>query len=198
MSYQNERSSYVRIWLDRLLCADHALSYLEQLIKFHCQLIIDGMAIDVKQFQSHATWLEENLKNNNIIIEVWNSPDEVIKEGFYWNSYSHTTGPAKTLEESVRELPNADRILEISRLIKEYGIPREVWNTNSAPHPTLSQSVCSVLGLHTFNTSPEKFFGIATKHMRIDLYSLGYAQRVAKFHHCDAVMEIGNSLTMLF
>ena len=187
----------MRIWLDRLLSEHHSRSYLDKLIGYNFKLVVDASAMDFRVFQNHVQWFESRLKCHDIDIELSETPGEMVKNGFYWNSCSRETKPSVYLEMAVRGLPNADAILKVSELIEEYGIRFEVWNKDNRKLPEMNEAVCNMLRIHK-SVAPEVLYRAAAAKMRVDLYSWGYAQKVAKWHNCDAILEIGNGITTLF
>lgn len=187
-----------RIWLDTVVLTFVSKETLEALINTGHTLVIANTAIDVAVFQENINWFEKQLATNHVVIEIWNTPDEMTTKTFYWSSCSQLTSPAESLEEAVKNLPNAENILSVAKLVNTYGIPKGSWPMGqwAAPLP-LSADIAQQLHLNEGATRTD-VLAAAQKLSRMDLFdkfNMGYVAGLAKQHTCTAILNSDGTIT---
>lgn len=189
-----------RAWLDSL-AANSGLTQemLERLIRYGYIIVTANAAIDIGIFQKNQGWFENCLRSGKIVIENWLTPDEMVRKPFFWSSCSQSTSPAVTLEDAVKDLPNAADILDVTELVKTYGIPKDQWPKGPwSPPAPLSAEVASKLGLDPATATRTDVLAAAkASHMMnaFDDYNVGYNRGLATQHRCNFIINSNGSVT---
>lgn len=188
-----------RVFLDTMALAEmvNPIAKLNRLIKDGYTLVIPNTAVDVECFQRNAEWLRDQLKEGNIVIQMWMSPDEMVKKPFTWSSCQLTTQPAECFETAIESLPNWEGIMMVKELMEQYGLSKEEWEPGqwAAPEP-LAKEQQEILGAPDCATRTDILAACQfTGHMEIfDEYNAGYNRGLATQHHCGYLLNIDGSL----
>lgn len=189
-----------RVWLDTVVAAqlENAMETMDKLINEGYTLIVANTAVDITVFQENPEWFEDHLLNDNIIIEIWDTPDQMVKKPFFWSSCQLTSEPAATLEEALKDLPNGNAIIAIANLVNKYGIAKGDWPAGQwAPPEPITPAVAKVLGLTEAATRTE-VLNAAKAIDRLDLfsaYNVGYTKGIAMQHLCTEILNCDGSTT---
>ena len=189
-----------RTWLDTTTLAqmENAKEVLEKLIAEGNTLVIANTAVDVKLFQEDPDWLEDCLIRNQIVIEIWATPDEMVSKPFFWSSCNQESPVANSLKDAVKDLPNADAIMQIAELVMDYGIAKGDWPAGQwAPAEPITPATAKVLGLSENATRTEVLSAARAKN-RMDLfdsYNVGYNKGIAMQHLCHNILNSDGSTT---
>ncbi len=191
-----------RIFMDTMVLAEmgNPIAKLNRLIKGGYTLVIPNTAVDVACFQRNPEWLRDQLQNGSIVIQMWMTPDEMVKKAFFWSSCQLSTQPADCFEDAIENLPNWDGIMMVKELMLRYGLSKEQWEPGqwAAPEP-MNDEQKEILGVPDGATRTDilaacKFTG----HMEIfDSYNAGYNRGLATQHHCGYLLNIDGELTDL-
>ena len=189
-----------RIWLDTVVAAqlENAKEAMDKLINEGYTLIVANTAVDIAVFQENPDWFEDHLANDEIIIEIWNTPVEMVSKPFFWSSCQMESPAAATLEEALQELPNRDSIMQIVDLVMEYGIAKGDWPAGQwAPPEPITPAVAKVLGLTEAATRTEVLNAANAIGRRdlFDAYNVGYTKGVAMQHLCTEILNCDGSTT---
>ena len=191
-----------RIWLDSLT-ANNGLTIeaIDDLILKGYVVVTSNTAVDINIFQMNQAWLESHLEYSNIIIEMWQTPDEMVHKNFFWSSCSKMTSPAVTLEDAIEDLPNAADILDVADLVDIYGIPKGEWTTGPwTPPAPLSHEAASKLGLNAETATRTDVLEAAKKADMMDVfdaYNVIYNIGLATQHCCEGIIKTDGSLHVM-
>lgn len=188
-----------RVFMDTMVLAEmvNPIAKLNRLIKTGYTMVIPNTAVDVKCFQQNPEWLKDQLRDGNIVIQMWMSPDEMTRKKFMWSSCQRTTPPADCFETAIESLPNWDGILTVKELMEQYGLSKERWEPGqwAAPEP-LTEEQQKILGLYG-NATRTDILAACKDIGRPDLfdeYNAGYNRGLAMQHHCGYLLNIDGSL----
>jgi hypothetical protein len=188
-----------RIWLDTVVASMLSKEDFEQVIYNGDTLIIANTVIDVKVFQDNIDWFESRLQDSSIIIEIWNTPNEMVQKHFFWSSCQLATESADDLETAVQSLPNGEAILKVAILVDYYGIPKGSWKMGAwAPPAPLSAEIAEALEIDPATVNRSDVMTAAQRKGRMDLfdeYNVGYNKGLAKQHMCDAILNSDGTYT---
>ena len=190
-----------RVWLDSLTANSLCVKQLAHIITNNWQIVTSTNAVDNLVFQRHLDWLEMNLTLGTVAIELWDLPNEMVQKPFFWSSCSKLTNPAETLEEAVKDLPNAGSIVAVAFLAEQYGLTKSTWTMGPWEEPAqLSQKTADLLGLDPATATRSDVL-VACKESGsmclFDEYNRGYCRGLAKQHGCQAIINSDGSLTLL-
>lgn len=189
----------MRLWLDTTTAAimanknpeDKGKALLQKLIDDGHTIVIANTAIDVAAFQKDPDWLEKQLENKTIIVEIWHTPDQMTSKPFYWSSRGEETNAADNFEAAIETLADNESILDVKELVEIYGIPKGEWPCGeyNAPAP-LSEEVAAKMGIPVDSTRTTVLRVALEKDMseEYDEYNSAYCANLAKQHFADAVI----------
>lgn len=191
-------STTKRLWMDTTVAAlmtqnqpDNDRQLLQNLIDEGHTIVIANTAVDVGIFQSNPVWFEDMLDLGYIVIEIWDTPNDMTKKNFYWSSRSLTTQAADTFAEAIATLPDNEDIMKVAELVNKYGLPRGSWKCGTyAPPAPLQEDIAAKLGVPVSATRTE-VLAAAMKTGELeayDTYNVKYNTALARQHFCDAVI----------
>ena len=174
-----------RIWLDTTVLPFVSLETLEALAQNNV-LVIANTAIDVKLFQENFEWVDEKLKKGQLVIEMWNTLDEMVKKAFFWSSCNIETPACDSFEEAASYLPNTQQVLNLAELVKVYGIPKGQWpiGCEYEPPAPLTEAEANYLGIPVDSTRTAILAAAReqNKMRTYDEYNARYCKIIAKQH----------------
>lgn len=189
-----------KLWLDTTIATELRLEQLQELIQHH-QIAVANTAIDIAIFQQNQEWLEEQLENGTIVIEMWNTPDEMTAKPFYWSSCGIETPASASFEEAVMNLPNGADILDLCELVDYYAIPKGEWKQGEwAPPAHISAEHAQILGIDPLTATRTDILAAAKAKNRMDIYdayNLGYNRGLCKQHLCDGIILSTGSFALI-
>lgn len=190
-----------RIWLDTAVLANIDLAKMLPrfwgIVRHGSQFVIANTILDVKAFQENIPLLEMALREKYIVIEIWNTPDEMTSKEFFWSSCQMTTPASASFIEAIASLPNKNEILAIKSLIEKYGIPKGKWEQGKYSGPKeLSAEAATILGIEP-TTNRTKVLLACKDQDRMDIFdefNLGYNAGIAHQHLCDKMLLTDGSI----
>lgn len=191
----------MRIWLDSMVLNQltDPLEVLQNLIENKHKLVIANTAIDVLCFQKDPEWLEDQLEDGTVSIEIWHTPDEMVSKPFFWSSFFAETQAAESLEEAIAGLDNEEAILDLANIIYEYGIPEGQWYAEEISPAELSDEMAAGLAIDEASTRSKVLEAaiIADRMELFEQYTVHYIKCLANQHICDAIINCDGSITKI-
>lgn len=193
--------SSVRTWLDTAVLAnidvEKVTPRILSLINQGYQFVIANTIMDVKVFQQNFPWIEFALRKKYLLIEIWNTPDEMTSKEFHWSSCGITTPASGSFEEAIDGLPNKNEILAIKKLVEKFGIPKGKWEqgTYSAPKE-LSAQAAATLGISPTKNRTDVLLACKSQN-RMDIFdefNIGYVEGLAHQHMCGKMLLTDGSV----
>lgn len=135
-----------RIWVDSRLNQMTDNQALRTIASFNIEreengemltLVTDSTFLDIKVFQSMQPWAEQLLNNGTLIIEIWETPDEMVRRPFFWTSFGIQTPECESIEEAIKYLVqnNGGTVRAMARMVRQYGLPKGTWVQGPGPEP---------------------------------------------------------------
>lgn len=193
----------MRIWLDSLVAntMQEPKDTLTRLMKEGHTIVVANTVADMRVFQMHIMWFEEMVCSKKIIIEVWNTPDEMVAKPFYWSSLMTETPASTSLRDAVSAFQKAPEIIEIANIIDLYGIKKGNWKMGPwAPPENLTEAAATELGIPKDTDNRTVILQTAKKVDKMDVFdafNFGYNRGLATQHCCDAILNTDGSYTKL-
>lgn len=191
-----------RIFLDSLTAnSGLTMENIVALISSGYDIVTANTFADMRPVQENLELAESLLVNGYIIIEIWDTPNNMVREKFFWSSCNHQTEAAETLEEAVKDLPNCGEIVAAAYLVEEYGIPKGKWPQGQwVPPAPLSEETAKQLGLDP-TTATRTDVLIAAKAANLmnvfDAYNVEYCRGLSIQHHCVGIINSDGTVTFL-
>ena len=191
-----------RVWLDSMTAnSGLQMSKIVALISLGYDIVTSNTFADMRPVQEHLELAESLLLRNDIIIEIWDMPTDMVQKKFFWSSCNRTSEPAETLEEAVKDLPNCGEIVAAAYLVEEYGIPKGKWpQCQWVPLAPLSAENAKQLGLDCATATRTDVL-IAAKAANLmnvfDAYNVEYCRGLAAQHDCEGIVNSDGTVTFL-
>ena len=181
----------MKLWLDTTIATQLRKEQLDELFPYH-QIAVANTAVDIEIFQQNLEWFEEQLENGTIVVEMWNTLDEMTAKPFYWSSCGIETAASDSFEKAVMDLPNGADILDLADLIEYYGIPKGQWKQGPwSPPAPLNNEHAAILGVNPQTATRTDILAAAKAKNRMDIYdeyNIGYNRGLTKQHLCDGII----------
>ena len=191
----------MRIFLDSTVATHISKNQIEDIIAAGNQIVVSNTAIDIKLFQENQHWFSKLVIDQNIIIEMWNTFDEMTSKSFYWSSLQITSPACQSFEEVIRFLPNYHQILDLSYMINMYALQKGHWIEGKPFEPIILTKVEeNFLGIDSSTATRTQMLLAAKRknHMASYYkYNLEYCIRLARQHMCDAVLNDDGRITII-
>lgn len=183
----------MRIYCDTTVMPFLTKEQVENIISSGNILVFANTVIDVSLFRDNLVWFDELLHSGKVIVEFWNTLDEMVSKPFYWSSAQITTPAYNSFREAANHLPHTNAVNRLAELINRYGIPKGQWPMGSwAPPAPIDPADAAILGVDPATATRTDILMAAksTNNMAVyDKYNIGYNKGLAQQHKCDAIIK---------
>lgn len=182
----------MRIYCDTTIMPFVEMAKLEGLIKADNVLVFTNTAVDVSLLLDNPGWTEQMLKDGKIIIELWQTLDQMTSKTFYWSSSKRETPACDSFEKAIGYMPNSDAIRHLAKLVNTYGIPKGNWKMGPwTPPVPITKEDANALGVNPETATRSDILAAAMKTGNMEAYirfNVGYCYGLATQHCCDAIL----------
>lgn len=199
----------MRIYVDTTIMPFVKKQTLDDIIAAGNVLVFSNAAADVRVLQIWSKWTERMLKNGSIVIEMWNTLDEMVGKDFYWSSFGVTTPMCKSIDEAIGILPDTykktdnmhSKMRKLVKLIGSYGIPKGQWPMGKwAPPAPITAEDAEALGINPETATRTDILAAARKTGNLEAYSrynVGYSTGLARQHMCTGILNADGSIAVI-
>ena len=182
----------MRIYCDRTTMPFFEKAKVEGLINAGNVLVFTTTAVDVSLLRDNLGWTEQMLKDGKIIIELWQTLDQMTAKPFYWSSAKLETPACNSFEKAIGYMLKSDAIRHLANLVNTYGIPKGNWKMGPwTPPVPITKKDADALGVNPETATRSDILAAAMKTGNLEPYTIFnamYCYGLATQHCCDAIL----------